>query len=113
MKRLKMEMLDPLFGAGSTHTATAKLTIAPSGLACSAELWLSRNGTTKDATSGKIPFVSTGASQNISCPVTMPSEGGYAYRVYFDIEIEGTPVLAFVATEDVLIPSVSTPEIVW
>ncbi|MBA7608325.1 hypothetical protein ES703_15502 [subsurface metagenome] len=113
MKILKMKMADPLFAAGEARTAIATLPVKPEGLACTAELWLTRNGTTKDATSGPIPFTSTGLDQSISCPVTMPAEGGFAYAVRLDIRANGILLVAYVADESVVVPWVGTPTITW
>ncbi len=113
MKILKMKMVDPLFAAGEARTAIATLPVKPEGLACTAELWLTRNGTTKDATSGSIPFTSTGLDQSINCPVTMPAEGGYAYAVRLDIRANGILLVAYVADESVVVPWVGTPTITW
>jgi hypothetical protein len=114
MKRQPLVMKDPIFGAGSAHTANAAITVGPSGLACGAELYLSRDGgATKAATSGVKSFTSTGASQNISLPVTMPSAAGYSYGVYLDITSGGSLLAGFQATENVIIPSVGTPVITW
>jgi len=68
MERLKMEMLDPIFSPGESKVAIATLPVKPAGLACTAELWLSSDGVTKDATSGAITFTSTGVDQVISLP---------------------------------------------
>lgn len=112
MGRLKMKMQDPIFAPGELQTAIATFPVSPAGLACSAELWLSKDGVTKDATSGPIAFISTGLDQSINCPVVMPA-GGYAYQVLLDIAVEGIPILAFRADEDVIIPSVGIPTITW
>jgi len=112
MERKGMEMLDPIFGPGEAHTAIATFAVKPAGLACTAELWLSSDGVAKDATTGEIAFTSTGVDQSISLPVVMPA-GGYAYRVFLDIRIEGIPILAFEADEAVIIPWVGPPVITW
>ncbi len=113
MKILKMKMLDPLFAAGEARTAIATLPVKPEGLACTAELWLTRDGTTKDATSGEIPFTSTGLDQSINCPVTMPVGEGYEYAVRLDIRANGVLLMAFVADETVIIPWVGPVTITW
>ncbi|MBA7613549.1 hypothetical protein ES703_20800 [subsurface metagenome] len=113
MKILKMRMLDPIFAPGETRTAKATFPVKPEGLACAAELWLTLNGTTKDATSGPIPFTSTGLDQSISCPVTMPVGEGYSYVVRLDIRANGVLLVAYVADEPVVVPWVGTPTIVW
>ena len=112
MKRLKMKMLDPIFAPEETRTALATFPVKPAGLACTAELWLSSNGVAKDATTGEIAFTSTGTDQSISLPVVMPA-GGYAYQVLLDIKVEGIPIMAFRADEDVIIPWVGPPIITW
>ena len=105
-------MLDPIFGPGESKVAIATLPVKPAALACTAELWLSRDGTTRDATTGEIPFTSTGVDQSISLPAAMPA-GGYAYRVFLDIKIEGILIIAFEADEAVIIPLVGPPQITW
>lgn len=112
MERIKIKMLDPTFMAGDSKTAKATLTMKPSGLACTGELWLSKDGTSKDATSGAKAFTSTGADQTISLPVTIPI-GGYEYRVFLDIVTGGMLVGAYEATERVLVPWVGPPVITW
>ncbi|GAH94749.1 unnamed protein product [marine sediment metagenome] len=113
MKILKMKMADPIFPPGETRTAKATFPVKPEGLACTAELWLTLNGTTKDATSGEIPFVSTGLDQIVNCPVTMPIGEGYAYAVRLSIKVNGIPIMEFLADESVVIPWVGTPTIEW
>ncbi len=113
MKILKMKMSDPIFGAGEARTAVATFPVKPAALACTAELWLTRDGTTKAATSGKIPFTSTGVDQSVSCPVTMPVEEGFAYQVRLDVQANGILISAYVADEDVIIPWVGPPIITW
>ncbi|MBA7658850.1 hypothetical protein ES703_66810 [subsurface metagenome] len=112
-ERISVEMLDPVMAPGVARTATAPITVSPSGLACEAELFLGPNDTTKVATSGRKPFTSTGASQSVSLPVTMPSPGGLAYHVYLDVFINGYRLLAYKATEDVIIPSGKVDPIIW
>jgi len=102
----------PTFASGEVKTAKVRMDVDPVGASCLAELWLSRDGVTKDATSGAMPFVSTGDLQDISLPVTMPG-GGYLYGVYLDIKVGGVLVGAYRATEDVIVPSVSEPIITW
>ena len=111
MERIKIQMLDPTFLAGDLKTATVTISVKPSGLNCTAELWLSKEGVTKDATSVK-DFISTGLDQGISLALTMPV-GGYAYRVLLDIYVGGMLITAYEATEEVVIPWISEPEIVW
>lgn len=113
MERLKLKMEDPLFGPGEPKTATVPITVSPSGLSCEAELFLGPNDTTKIVTSGLIPFTSTGMQQSVSLPVTMPSPGGDAYHVYIDVYAEGYLIVAYVATEDVIIPSGTVGPPVW
>jgi len=111
-ERISVEMLDPVMAPGVSRTAVAPITVIPSGLACEAELFLGPNDTTKVATSGRKAFTSTGASQLVRLPVTMPSAGA-SYHVYLDVFVNGYRLLAYQATEDVIIPSGRVDEIVW
>ncbi|GAI66946.1 unnamed protein product, partial [marine sediment metagenome] len=97
-ERISVEMLDPVFAPGVSRTAVAPITVSPSGLACQAELFLGPNDATKVATSGLKAFTSTGASQSVSLPVTMPTAGGVAYHVYLDIFVNSYRLLAYQAT---------------
>ncbi len=112
MERIKIQMLDPTFMAGEVKTASATLQVKPSGLSCTAELWLSKDGVSKDATSGLVAFTATGVDQSISLSVTMPV-GGFEYTVLLDILTEGTLIGAYTAMETVLVPWVGEPVITW
>jgi len=111
--RLSVEMLDPVMAPGVSRTAVAPITVSPSGLGCQVELFLGPNDTTKIATSGLKAFSSTGSAQSVRLPVTMPTVGGVAYHVYLDIFAEGYRLLAYTATEDVIIPSGEVGPITW
>lgn len=80
MERKKMVMADPILREAAGYTATATFPVSPAGLACDAELWLSKDGVSKDATSGLRAFASTGAPQAVSLPVTMPVGDSYGSR---------------------------------
>jgi len=112
-ERIKVEMPDPMMAPGSAHTATVPITAKPSGMACEVEVFLGPNETTKVVTSGRKPFTSTGSSQNVACPVTMPTNGGSAYHVYIDVYTGGFKFLAGIGTEDVVIPGGSIGPITW
>lgn len=112
-KRISVAMLDPVMAPGVSRTAVAPITVSPSGLSCQAELFLGPNDATKVATSGLKAFTSTGASQSVSLPVIMPSPGGVAYHVYLDIFVGSYRLLAYQATEDVIIPAGEVGPIVW
>ncbi|MBA7530185.1 hypothetical protein ES705_22388 [subsurface metagenome] len=92
----------PQFLPGESKTAIAPITIKPAGLGSEAELYLGPDELTKVATSGRIPFVSTGASQSVRLPVTMPDVEG-TYHVYIDVHVQDILVGAFQAIEDVII----------
>jgi|GEM_PF-3291360 len=111
-ERLSVEMLDPVIPPGVSRTAVAPITVSPSGLACEAELFLGPNDATKSATSGKKSFTSTGAPQAVNLPVMMPT-GGAAYHVYLDVFVDGYRILAYTATEDVIVPAGSVGAITW
>jgi len=95
----------PEFAPGEAKIARAPITVQPSGLSCQAEVFLGPDEVTKVATSGLVPFTSTGASQNVRLPVIMPSTEG-SYHVYIDVYAEGILIAAYRALEGVVIVSV-------
>ena len=109
MERIELQMVDPIFAPGVAKTASAPITVLPSGLACKAELYLGA----KVATSGLKPFTSTGVAQTISFPVTMPTAAGISYPVYLDVYADSALIGAYIATENVVIPSVTAGTITW
>lgn len=96
----------PQFTPGELKSARAPITVLPSGLSCSAELYLVSNGA-KVTTSGIKLFTSTGARQDISFPITMPGAEG-TYPVYLDIFTNGLLIGAYKAVEDVVIVRLPT-----
>lgn len=96
----------PEFAPGESKTAIAPITVQPAGLSCEAEIFLSPDELTKVATSGRIPFTSTGASQDIRLPITMPDVVG-TYPIYLDVFIAGQLIYAYRAIEDVIIAPVA------
>ena len=92
----------PQFAPGEAKTAVAPITVMPSGLNCNAEVFLGPDEMTKVATSGLVPFTSTGVSQDVRLPVTMPSAAG-TYHVFIDVYAEGILIAAYQAIEDVVI----------
>jgi hypothetical protein len=101
-----------VFGPGTVKTARAPVTVIPAGLNCQAEIFLGLTDTNKAATSGKISFVSTGAAQTVTFPITMPMTPGQ-YNVYIDVWAEGYLLTAYIATEPVIIPSGTVGPPVW
>ncbi|GAI74542.1 unnamed protein product [marine sediment metagenome] len=112
-ERIKIDMVDPLFAAGDSRTAVAPITISPAGLSCGGELYLGPDEVTKVATSGLVPFVSTGLGLAVRLPVIMPSPGGFAYHVYLDVYANGILLVAYIATEDVIVPYGEVGPITW
>ncbi len=115
---VKVELLesnDPTFGAGSVHSATARLT-NPTGkeFTYTTELYL---GVTKVATSGVgAPFaIPAGGSVDVNYTVTMPLAEA-EYEVYLDVLV-GTELLAhYKATENIIIaisPAIEVGPIIW
>lgn len=92
----------PQFSPGSAHIYIAPITVSPSGLSCETELYLGPDEMTKVVTSGLVAFTSTGASQDIRLPVTMPSTEG-TYHGYIDVYAGGVLIGAYVLIEDVVI----------
>lgn len=101
-----------IFAAGSAHTGTVPLTVSPSGLSCTAELFVGPNATTKTATSGPIAFTSTGASQNVVCPVTMPSTA-QALSDYLNVVTGGVLIGAFAGGATIEIVTVTVGTVTW
>jgi len=99
----------PQFDPGQVKTAVAPITVKPAGLNCETELYLVSDST-KVATAGIKSFISTGAKQDISFPLTMPAPG--TYPVYLDVAAQGMLIGAYKATEDVIIVGVPGVEIV-
>jgi len=102
----------PIFGPNISKTARVPITVIPAGLNCSVELWLTPNGTTKTSTSGKINFVSTGASQNVTIPIVTPTTPGQ-YDVYIDVYVDTYLIVGYIATDDVIVPSGTVGPPVW
>lgn len=96
----------PQFALGEAKRATAPITVRPSGLSCEAEIFLGPDETTKVATSGRIGFTSTGVTQSVRLPITMPAVEG-TYHAYIDVYAEGMLIAAYKAIQDVVIV---TPE---
>lgn len=103
----------PQFAPSEVKSARAPITVQPAGLSCNAELYLVSNGA-KVATSGVKVFTSSGAKQDISLPITMPSAEG-TYPVYLDIFTNGLLIGAYKAIEDVVIapPGIRTVRAYW
>ena len=115
-ERIQVAMLDPILAPGSSKTANAPITAKPSEMSCEAEIFLGPDPNTKSATSGRKPFTSTGVSQTVSLPVIMPTPAageGAAYHVYIDVYAGSIKFLAYIATEDVVIPGGSIGPITW
>jgi len=71
------------FPSGVVKTAKVPVTVIPSGIPCTMEVWLGTNINTKVTTSGQIMFTSTGNSQLVSAPIMMPIPG--QYNCYIDL----------------------------
>lgn len=92
----------PQFSPNEAKTAIAPIIAKPSGMNCEAELFLGPDEATKVVTSGRVPFVSTGAEKNVSLPITMPSSPG-THHGYIDVFAGGFRFLAYILKEDVVI----------
>lgn len=105
-------MADAVFAPGVVKTGKAPITIIPAGLAMQAELWLTLNGTTKAASSGKINFNSTGVVQTVNLPITMPNVGG-TYQVMLDVYYGADLILPYQNVDDVIIITGTVGPITW
>jgi len=91
----------PEFAPGESRIAVATFLVKPAGLPCTAELWLGSDSA-RVATSGEVPFVSTGTEQAINLPITMPDIEG-AHPVYLDVFSDSQLIGAYQALEGVVI----------
>lgn len=92
----------PQFQPGETKTAVLSIPVTPAGLECSAELFLTADGTTMAATSGPQTFTSTGVAQGFQLPITMPQDPN-TYQVRLVVMSGGSQIAGFQANEDVVI----------
>lgn len=95
----------PEFSPGESKIAISPITAKPAGMACESELFLGPDELAKVATSGRIPFVSAGASQPVRLPIAMPSEPG-TYHGYIDVYTGGIRFLAYKTIKDITIVGV-------
>ena len=103
-----------VFTPGVSKNATIPVNVSPAGLAGEVEIYLGPNAGTKTVTSGRKPFTSTGAQQNVSAPLVMPSPAvGTVYHVYIDLYAEGQLLAQYIATDDVIIPTGTVAPPVW
>jgi hypothetical protein len=112
----------PIFAAGSTHTAAVPVTVKPSGMPCTVQVFLagppdgSGNPTGTVIATGTGTFTSTGSPQTVNVPVTMPTgaNSGVSAYAYVDVNITGLGLIAgMVDPANVLVPSGSGGTIVW
>ena len=111
----KLELGDPTFEAGSTHTARARLTNPTlKEFTYTVELYLD---VTKVATSGTGSVtIPAGSSMDVDFTVTMPSYEGGPWHVYLDVWVGGELIAHYQATEDVstvISPSIEIGPITW
>jgi hypothetical protein len=107
-------MASYIFQPASSHTARLTLTLGAElvGLPLTYELFLSKDGgATKAVTTGASAFTGA-ASQPFTSTITMPTVDG-DYKAYIYIASGGTVVLAFVDSNDILIPTGSVTGITW
>lgn len=113
-ERLSVDMVDPMIPPGTTKTAVAPITAKPAGMSCEAKLFLGPNDTTEVVSSGRVGFVSTGASQPVRLTITPAAAvAGASYHVYIDVSTNGYRFLAYKATEDVVVPGGKIDPVVW
>lgn len=100
-----------VFPSGETKTARCVIPASPAGIESTAELYLTKDGVYKDASSGVKSFVSAGPQTELALQVTMP-EGGYWYDVFIDADVGGVPS-HYKGGEQVAVPAVGEPTIIW
>lgn len=109
----KLEMEDPTFQCGSSHTAKAQVSNpTDTSFTYDMELYLD---VTKVASSSKSVTIPAGGKQWVDFPVVMPPDEG-TWAVYLDVSVEGTLIAHYQATEDVItaiLPDVDIIQITW
>lgn len=110
----ELEVADPTFEGGSSHTATAVLTNPTAKeWTYSVELYLD---VTKIATSGVgTVTVPAGGSASVNFPITAPLAEG-TFKVYLDVTVEGELLVHYEGTESVTIaisPAIEVGPITW
>jgi hypothetical protein len=105
-------MADQVFTPNVQKTATVPVTVVPAGLACTIEVFLGVTDTNPVATSGKLAFTSTGAVQNLACPIRMPATGG-TYNTYVNVMYGTAMIVGFVGTDHVIIATGVIGPPVW
>lgn len=110
----RLEVEDPTFEGGSTHTATAVMT-NPTGAAFtySVELYLNAN---KVVTTGVGEVtIGAGLSEQVIFNLTMPLAEG-DYQPYLDVSVGGDLIAHYIASEMVTIdvtPGIEIGPIIW
>jgi len=105
-------MAQYIFPPKANKTARVPVTIDVTGVPCEIEVWLGASETSQAVTSGKIPFTSTGAVQNITAPVTMPEAGGI-YKAFVDLYLNDSLVGRYVDVNEIAIASGTVGPIEW
>ena len=98
----------PQFSPGASKTTNLTILVSPAGLNCTAEIFLTQDGTTKAVTSGPQPFVSTGTNQILQIPIVMPQVAN-TYLVRLIIMSGGTQIASYQAPESVVLAAPVTP----
>jgi hypothetical protein len=109
----EVEMEDPTFQCGSSHTATAKVkNPTDKSFTYNMELYLD---VTKVASASKALTIPAGGTQDVDFSLVMPADEG-TWKVYLDVKVEGELIAHFQATEDIVTvipPNVEIVEITW
>lgn len=115
MKKInrRLEMEDPTFQCGSSHTAKAQVRNPTTmSFTYAMELYLD---VTKVASASKSVTIPAGGSQWVDFPIVMPPVEG-SWAVYLDVLVEGELIAHYQATEAVITvisPDVDIIQITW
>jgi hypothetical protein len=109
---VEVTMATIVFPPNAAKLAKVPVTVSPSGVACALEAFVGPTETQKLATSGPIAFTSTGAVQNVNCPITMPVTSTVMHA-YIDLTSGGILVQRFVDMNMIAILSGSVDVITW
>jgi len=116
--RVTLEMADPTFGYGTSHTAHVPVSNpTPESFVYDLILYLALTEGGARVAEAAISFaLAGGASATKDVTVTMPGASGGPYHVYIDVSVAGVVIARYIATDTVNVevtPEIDIGPIVW
>ena len=96
------------------HALTVPITMLPASQSGQAYVFLTSDsaGSTVVATGTTVPFTSTGASQNVALPITVPA-GGALYYAFVAVYENGIAIGAYPQTNTIAVGQVTVGQGTW